>query len=136
MLTTAKEIIKRLREHGDTYIVGGAVRDVVLGKDPNDIDIATNVPMETIEGMFETFDIGKNKDFGIVVVKQDGYDFEVAQFRSDGQYIDGRRPETVKIEKSFKQDASRRDLNVILTLAVPLQYLAIGASLSTVTKVL
>jgi tRNA nucleotidyltransferase/poly(A) polymerase len=62
--------------------------------------------------MFKTYDIGKSKDFGIVVVKEGGFSFEVAQFRNDGKYMDGRRPETVKITGSFEDDAGRRDFTV------------------------
>lgn len=68
-LKKAVEILKILNKYGKAYIVGGAVRDIVLDKDFNDIDIATNVPMKKIEELFpSTHDIGKSKDFGIVII--------------------------------------------------------------------
>ena len=118
MLKKGVEIIKRLEQEGGkdarAYIVGGAVRDIVTGeKEPDDIDIATNVPVDKIEEIFgKSHDIGKNKDFGIVIVTLGGEDFEVANFRSDGKYSDGRRPDSVKIEMDFKTDAGRRDFTV------------------------
>jgi len=68
--------------------------------------------LDTIIDKFKTFDIGKNKDFGIAVVKHGGYDFEVANFRKDGTYSDGRRPDSVEIVGDFKDDASRRDFSI------------------------
>jgi len=118
MLKKGVEIITRLEKEGGpkarAYIVGGAVRDIVTGeKEPDDIDIATNVPIDRIEQIFgKSHDIGKNKEFGIVIVTVDGEDFEVANFRSDGTYSDGRRPDSVKIEMDFKTDAGRRDFTI------------------------
>jgi tRNA nucleotidyltransferase (CCA-adding enzyme) len=108
------EILHKLEAMGGkAYIVGGAVRDIVLGaEEPNDVDIATNVPMEKIEKIFKTHDIGKNKDFGIVVIRHGGFDFEIAQFRKDGNYTDGRRPDKIEIVMDFEDDASRRDLTI------------------------
>ena len=95
------------------YLVGGAVRDIILGNlKPHDIDIASNMPIEELNKMFKTYDIGKSKSFGIVVVKHGGYDFEVAQFRQDGTYLDGRRPESVQITGKFKEDVERRDFTI------------------------
>lgn len=95
------------------YIVGGSVRDIILGNlKPHDVDIATNMPMEELGRMFKTYNIGKSKDFGIVVVKSGGFDFEIAQFRNDGTYLDGRRPESVTITGKFKEDVERRDFTI------------------------
>jgi len=111
-LKKAVEVLKILEEHGKAYIVGGAVRDIVLGKDFDDVDIATNVPMDKIEELFPTHDIGANKDFGVVVIEYKGENIEVAQFRSDGTYTDGRRPDKIEIVPDFKDDASRRDFTI------------------------
>lgn len=95
------------------YIVGGSVRDIILGNlKPHDVDIATNMPMDELGRMFKTYDIGKSKDFGIVTVKHGGFDFEIAQFRNDGTYFDGRRPESVTITGKFKEDVERRDFTI------------------------
>jgi len=111
-LQSAIEVLNILSDFGDAYIVGGAVRDIVLGDNIDDVDIATNVPLEKIENLFTSHNIGKSKDFGIVTIKHNGHNFEVAQFRSDGNYTDGRRPDTIKIVKDFKDDASRRDFTI------------------------
>lgn len=113
MLNSAVKVLQRIESKGFTaYIVGGAVRDLILGEPIHDVDIATNCPIDVLDTMFKTYDIGKSKDFGIVVINLDGYTFEVAQYRSDGEYLDGRRPESVKIVMSFKDDASRRDFSI------------------------
>ena len=121
MLKYGVELLYKIEEIGDenhvtnpvAYIVGGTIRDIITGeKEPHDIDIATNVPIEIIGKYLPSYDIGKNKDFGIFVTKYKGFDYEIAQFRVDGTYVDGRRPESVKIVSSYKDDASRRDLTI------------------------
>ena len=92
MLKAAVEVLNILSKYGKAYIVGGAVRDVVLGQDPHDIDIATNVPMEKVEELFKSYDIGKAKSFGLLTIEHNGFHFEVAQFRKDS-YM---RPKTVR----------------------------------------
>jgi len=112
-LFAAVSILNKIEKAGyKAYIVGGAVRDIIMGRASNDIDIATNMPMEKIESLWKVHDIGKSKDFGIVVVREGGYSFEVAQFRRDGKYADGRRPEDVTITGSFEKDAERRDFTI------------------------
>ena len=112
-LAAGVKVLQKINKAGyKAYIVGGPVRDITLGKHPNDIDIATNMPMDKLAKMFKTFDIGKSKDFGIVVAKEGGHNFEIAQFRADGKYIDGRRPESVTIKGSFEDDAGRRDFTI------------------------
>lgn len=106
-------LIKEIEALGhQAYIVGGAVRDWMTFEVIHDVDISTNCPIEVLQKKFRTYNIGKSKDFGIVVVVYENSDFEVAQFRSDGIYSDGRRPDSVKIVKSFKEDASRRDFTI------------------------
>jgi len=113
-LKVAVDILNKInKKKYKAYIVGGSVRDIVLGNlKPHDVDIATNMPMDELSTMFKTYDIGKSKSFGIVVVKQGGYDFEIAQFRNDGTYFDGRRPESVTITGKFKEDVERRDFTI------------------------
>lgn len=113
-LQNAVKILEKINKAGyKAYIVGGSVRDIILGNlKPHDVDIATNMPMEELGKMFKTYNIGQSKSFGIVVVKQGGFDFEIAQFRHDGTYADGRRPESVTITTKFKDDANRRDFTI------------------------
>lgn len=105
-------IMEQLSKHGEAYIVGGSVRDIVMNIQPHDIDIATNVSMEKIEKMFKTIDIGKNKDFGVLVVRHNNISYEVAHYRCDGKYSDGRRPDEVQLTQSLEDDVKRRDFTI------------------------
>jgi tRNA nucleotidyltransferase/poly(A) polymerase len=109
--TTARYIVQRLRDAGHTaFYAGGCVRDMLRGVVPHDYDIATSARPEQVQGTFRrTFGVGAH--FGVVVVHENGRDFEVATFRSDGAYIDGRRPESV-VFSSPREDAERRDFTV------------------------
>jgi len=108
---TAERIVRKLQDRGfEAVYAGGCVRDMLLDVEPNDIDIATNATPDQIEGLFgKTLSIGKA--FGVIVVIEDEAEFEVATFRSDGQYSDGRRPDSVEFS-SMKEDAKRRDLTI------------------------
>ena len=89
---------------------GGCVRDSLLGKTPVDYDIATSAHPEQVQALFpRTVAVGAH--FGVIVVVEQGFEFEVASFRSDGIYIDGRRPENVTFSTP-QQDAERRDFTV------------------------
>ena len=112
-IDAAKRVIQTLKDNGYTaYMCGGCVRDMLLDKPAHDIDITTNCPMEVTESLFKTTNIGKSKSFGLVVVLYNGYSFEVANFRTDGSYSDGRRPDTIQIASSFKEDSERRDFTI------------------------
>jgi len=97
---------------GESYLVGGCVRDLYLGIEPNDYDVCTNVSLDIIEKHWKTFDIGKNKDFGIVVVQLPYCNIEVAKWRIDGAYGDGRHPDSVTFTNSVKDDVERRDFTI------------------------
>ena len=113
MIKNAVSILEKINNKGyDAFIVGGAVRDLIMGVKPHDIDISTNMPIEELNKMFKTYDIGKSKDFGIVVVNQGGYQYEISQFRSESDYSDGRHPDKIQIVRDFKTDAARRDLTI------------------------
>ena len=113
MLKASVSILRDITKKGyKAYIVGGSVRDIILGHNPHDVDIATNCPMDKLESMYKTYDIGKSKDFGIVVVNVGGHQFEIAQFREDGKYTDGRRPDTVSYASTIQEDISRRDFTI------------------------
>lgn len=86
MLKTARDLLIKLEQiepHSENLIVGGAVRDLLLGEQPKDIDIATSIDMDIIAQHFKTDEIGKSKDFGILNVHFGDYVFEVAHFRID-----------------------------------------------------
>src|SRR5580693_2732306 len=108
---TAKEIAARLQKAGfAAFWVGGCVRDFLLGREPQDIDIATDAKPEQVEKLFKrTIAVGKK--FGVIIVIEDGHQFQVATFRSEGDYQDGRRPEKV-VFSNARADALRRDFTV------------------------
>ena len=107
----ALQIVQKLREKGyEALFAGGCVRDMVMGKDPHDFDIATSAkPEEVIKIFSRTIPVGVQ--FGVVLVLLEGHQFEVATFRSDSGYVDGRRPTEVKFTSS-REDVLRRDFTV------------------------
>jgi len=107
----AREIVARLREHRSVaYFAGGCVRDLVRGEAPKDIDIATDARPEKVQKIFpRTYAVGAH--FGVIVVLEDNFQFEVATFRSDGAYLDGRHPTEVHFS-SPQEDAARRDFTI------------------------
>jgi poly(A) polymerase len=92
MEKTARAIATKLRHHGHiAYFAGGCVRDMVRGLPPKDIDIATDARPEQVQKIFaRTYAVGAH--FGVIVVLENGLQFEIATFRSDDVYLDGRRP--------------------------------------------
>jgi poly(A) polymerase len=107
----AKFIIETLKHHGyEAFYVGGCVRDQLLGVHFSDIDIATSAPSKIVQSLFKkTIPVGIK--FGIIVVVEDGFNFEVATFRKDKDYIDGRHPEEVEIA-TLEEDVTRRDFTI------------------------
>jgi tRNA nucleotidyltransferase/poly(A) polymerase len=107
----ATKLVRRLRESGFiAYFAGGCVRDALLRKQPKDIDIATDAEPDEVQKMFaRTVAVGAK--FGVVRVLEEGFEFEVATFRSDGVYLDGRRPVSVTFS-SPEDDAKRRDFTI------------------------
>ncbi|MEI4790334.1 CCA tRNA nucleotidyltransferase [Bacillus sp. FJAT-53060] len=110
--THAIPVLHTLHEHGyQAYFVGGAVRDVLLGREIGDIDIATDATPDVVESLFhKTVDVGK--EHGTVIVLHDGVSYEVTTFRSESEYEDFRRPKEVEFISSLKEDLLRRDLTI------------------------
>jgi len=111
MEKAARKIAERLRDRGHiAYFAGGCVRDMVRGLTPKDYDIATDARPENVQALFpRTYAVGAH--FGVIIVLEDGFQFEVATFRSDEAYIDGRHPSAVHFS-SPKEDARRRDFTI------------------------
>ena len=107
----AEEIVRRLREHGhEAVFAGGCVRDLLRGVTPSDYDIATSALPEEVQALFpKSQSVGAH--FGVVIVRAGGHHFEVATFREDGDYGDGRRPKEVRFTTA-EHDAQRRDFTV------------------------
>ena len=107
----AADIVRRLQEAGfAAFWVGGCVRDFLLGREPQDYDIATAARPEQVERLFKkTIPVGRK--FGVVIVVENKLQFQVATFRAEADYRDGRRPEKV-VFASAEADALRRDFTV------------------------
>jgi poly(A) polymerase len=107
----AVSIVRRLRESGhESYLAGGCVRDMLLNKEPQDYDITTSAKPEEIAKIFpDTIPVGAQ--FGVILVMVDGAPFEVASFRHDGPYLDGRHPSQVRFG-SLREDVLRRDFTI------------------------
>jgi len=109
--TAAIDIVRRLQQAGfEAFWVGGCVRDSLLGREPDDYDIATNALPDSIEKLFPKT-IGVGKKFGVILVIEDAHEFQVATFRAESDYEDGRRPQHVTFGDP-KADALRRDFTV------------------------
>jgi len=109
--STATKLVRRLQEAGhEAVFAGGCVRDALLGEEPKDYDIATSARPEEVLSLYPKGNrIGAH--FGVVLVRQGGFSFEIATFRTDGSYRDGRHPEHVAFA-SAREDAARRDFTV------------------------
>ena len=107
----AGEIIARLQSAGfAAFWVGGCVRDFLLGRTPLDFDIATDAKPEQVEKLFsKTIPVGRK--FGVMIVVEGGQQFQVATFRAEADYQDGRRPEKIEFANA-EADAARRDFTV------------------------
>jgi poly(A) polymerase len=107
----AKEIVERLQKAGfAAFWVGGCVRDFLLGREPQDFDIATNSRPEQIEKLFKRT-VGVGRKFGVMVVVENKHQLQVATFRAEADYQDGRRPTKV-VFANAEADALRRDFTV------------------------
>lgn len=107
----ARRILQRLRDAGhQAYWAGGCVRDRLMGRAPKDYDVVTSAPPETVQSLFpKTVPIGKA--FGVIGVVRGRKLYEVATFRSESGYADGRRPDTVRYADA-RQDVERRDFTI------------------------
>jgi len=107
----AEAVIVRLREAGhEALLAGGCVRDLLLGRTPKDYDVATSARPEQVQALFEKT-IAVGAAFGVVVVIDEALQIEVATFRNDADYSDGRRPDHVTFTDA-RHDALRRDFTI------------------------
>jgi len=108
----ARAVIAKLRGAGhQAYLVGGSVRDLLLGTKPNDFDVSTDARPERIMELFpKSGQVGAH--FGVVLVRDGFAQVEVATFRSDHEYADGRRPASVHFESDPRADVLRRDFTI------------------------
>jgi poly(A) polymerase len=127
----AIHVVRELRRHGfQSYLAGGCVRDMLLGSEPTDYDVTTDAtPNEVMRIFPETYAVGAQFGVVLVPIPKDGREFdpagpphpiEVATFRSDGIYSDGRHPDRVQYSKSPEHDVQRRDFTINGLLMDPL----------------
>ena len=116
MLRSAREIAHLLEQNGyQAYMVGGCVRDYILGRLPKDYDITTDATPEQVTNVMKAENlmvIPTGIDFGTVTVYMNGFPFEVTTFRADGKYDNYRRPENVTFSNTIEEDLSRRDFTI------------------------
>ena len=124
----ARRIASTLRQRGyEAFLAGGCVRDLVLGREPADYDVATSATPDVVLAMFErTFAVGAH--FGVVLVaprdENERFVTEVATFRSDAAYSDGRHPDAVRYTSRAEDDVQRRDFTINGLLLDPLRDIA------------
>lgn len=112
MLQLALKVLKEINSHGyESYIVGGFVRDYILGIESNDIDIATNATPKEIKEVFEDSCL-PTEDYGSVTVVKNGVLFEITTFRREINYIDHRRPDKIIYIDNLYEDLLRRDFTI------------------------
>lgn len=108
----ASEICETLRRNGyQALLVGGCVRDLLLGREPADYDVATDATPVEVAGLFPD-SIAVGAQFGVILIPRDGLKVEVATFRSDLGYSDGRHPDRVVYAKTAQEDVQRRDFTI------------------------
>jgi poly(A) polymerase len=131
----ALRIVETLRKAGyEAYLAGGCVRDLLLKREPADCDVATSATPEVVLDLFpRTFAVGAH--FGVVLVAPEaedaGFVTEVATFRSDLAYSDGRHPDAVRYTKTAEEDVERRDFTINGLLLDPLRFEKATADPST-----
>ena len=119
-LEAAERVVRALRARGfQAYFVGGCVRDLLRGVEPKDVDVATDARPEQVLELFPG-SLAVGAQFGVVGVLEGGHRVEVATFRNDGLYSDGRRPDAVQYSSDPREDVLRRDFTVNGLLLDPL----------------
>lgn len=108
----ANSVCDTLLRHGyQALLVGGCVRDLLLGREPADYDVTTDATPEQVFALFPE-GVGVGAQFGVVLVPRDAIKVEVATFRADGGYSDGRHPDAVVYAKTPQEDVQRRDFTI------------------------
>jgi len=108
----ANSVCDTLQRHGhQALLVGGCVRDLLLGREAADYDVATDATPQRVMEIFPE-GVGVGAQFGVILVPRDGMKVEVATFRADVSYSDGRHPDAVAYSKTAQEDVQRRDFTI------------------------
>ena len=106
-------IVDRFAEQGyECYLVGGSVRDLILGNEIYDYDFATNAEPDRVMRFFKRVIPTGIRHGTVSVIMDENSTYEITTYRADGKYIDGRRPESVSFSNSLKEDVQRRDFTI------------------------
>ncbi len=109
---TASAVAEQLQHHGhQCCIVGGAVRDLISGMIPSDVDMVTTATPEEMQKIFPDIKFA-GASFGVMLLRKDGFEFEIATAREERSYMDGRHPENIRYTRDLDTDAMRRDFTV------------------------
>ena len=108
-----KFILKQLNKNGTGFLVGGAVRDKILNKDPGDYDFATDIEYSELKRIFTDYNPKEmGAHFGILMIKVNGKSYEIAKFRKETGVYNSRYPKEIKFVKTIEEDLSRRDFTI------------------------
>ena len=119
MLNAVRKISRAISSAGFTcQMVGGAVRDMLRGREPDDIDLVTTARPDELEKIFPDIRWA-GRAFGVSLLKVDGFTFELASARKERSYLDGRHPEEIEFSRSLEDDVIRRDFTVNALLCDP-----------------
>ena len=118
---SARTLVKKLRDNGyRAFLVGGCVRDALLSQEPEEYDITTSASPQEVQNLFPR-NVPIGESFGVILVILDDMQFEVATFRQESSYKDGRHPSKVKYSSSEIDDVERRDFTINGMLFDPLE---------------
>lgn len=107
------QLLLRINQSGhDAYFVGGCVRDAVLGRHTNDIDITTNAPLEVLKEQFAEYDLTIFSEYGNISFQEGLYRIEITMYRKDLEYYNHRHPSKIEFNASQKDDTYRRDFTI------------------------
>ena len=108
-----KFILKQLNKNGTGFLVGGAVRDKILNKDPGDYDFATDIEYSELKRIFADYSPKETgAHFGILMIKVNGKSYEIAKFRKETGVFNSRYPKEIKFVKTIEEDLARRDFTI------------------------
>ena len=108
-----KFILEQLNKNGTGFIVGGAIRDKILNRDPGDYDFATDIEYSELKRIFADYNPKEmGAHFGILMIQVNGKNYEIAKFRKETGIYNSRYPKEIKFVKTIEEDLARRDFTI------------------------